>query len=140
MKPVITRVSSMLAAFVIACGSVAALALDWEAAPGHRFAELPVPTAGKAGFAFLPASATGVAFTNVLSEERGLTNQLFMSGSGVAAGDVDGDGWCDLYFCGLDNANVLYRNRGGWKFECHAERARERSLEWSMELVSRVMG
>ncbi len=117
MKPVITRFSSMLAAFVIACGSVAALALDWEAAPGHRFAELPVPTAGKAGFAFLPASATGVAFTNVLSEERGLTNQLFMSGSGVAAGDVDGDGWCDLYFCGLDNANVLYRNRGGWKFE-----------------------
>src|SRR5204863_7934688 len=35
----------------------------------------------------------------------------------VAAGDVDGDGLVDLYFCGLDNNNVLYRNRGNWKFE-----------------------
>jgi enediyne biosynthesis protein E4 len=30
---------------------------------------------------------------------------------------VDGDGWCDLYFCGLDSANRLYRNFGNWKFE-----------------------
>ena len=60
---------------------------------------------------------TGVVFTNVLSDERSAANRNLLSGSGVAAGDIDGDGWCDLYFCGLDSANVLYRNRGDWKFE-----------------------
>ncbi|MGZ8901309.1 MAG: VCBS repeat-containing protein, partial [Limisphaerales bacterium] len=40
-----------------------------------------------------------------------------MNGSGVAAGDIDGDGLTDLYFCGLDSANALYRNLGDWKFE-----------------------
>ncbi|MFN0066934.1 MAG: FG-GAP-like repeat-containing protein [Limisphaerales bacterium] len=44
-------------------------------------------------------------------------NQILLNGSGVAAGDVDGDGWCDLYFCGLDGPNALYRNLGGWRFE-----------------------
>jgi len=34
----------------------------------------------------------------------------------VAAGDVDGDGWCDLYFCGW-RSNALYRNLGNGKFE-----------------------
>ncbi len=37
--------------------------------------------------------------------------------SGVAAGDVDGDGLCDLYFCCEDGPNVLYRNLGNWRFE-----------------------
>ena len=49
--------------------------------------------------------------------ERGITNQLLFGGAGVALGDVDGDGWCDIYFCGQDSPNVLYRNLGGWKFE-----------------------
>jgi hypothetical protein len=40
-----------------------------------------------------------------------------MNGSGVAAGDVDGDGWCDLYFCGLEGGNRLYRNQGNWHFQ-----------------------
>src|SRR5204862_121682 len=30
---------------------------------------------------------------------------------------MTGDGLVDLYFCGLDNHNVLYRNLGQWKFE-----------------------
>ncbi len=45
-----------------------------------------------------------------------MTNQILLNGSGVAAGDVDGDGWCDLYFCGLDGPNALYRNLGNWTF------------------------
>jgi hypothetical protein len=70
---------------------------------------------GKTGFSEMPL--TGIAFTNRLVEERGLTNQIYLNGSGVAAGDFDGDGLCDLYFCGLDSANVLYRNLGNWRFE-----------------------
>jgi hypothetical protein len=58
-----------------------------------------------------------VTFTNLLSDASAARNQILLNGSGVALGDVDGDGWCDLFFCGLDNANALYRNRGDWRFE-----------------------
>ncbi len=69
------------------------------------------------GFTALPPTLTGITFTNRLDEERSLTNQILLNGSGVAAGDVDGDGLCDLYFCGLDAANSLQRNQGNWRFE-----------------------
>jgi enediyne biosynthesis protein E4 len=68
------------------------------------------------GFARMTPQQTGVTFTNVLAESRYLTNQIYLNGSGVALGDVDGDGRCDLYFCGLDGPNALYRNLGGWRF------------------------
>jgi len=58
-----------------------------------------------------------------LAEERGLANRNLLSGSGVAAGDVDGDGLCDLYFCGFDGHNHLYRNLGHWKFQDITEQA-----------------
>ena len=76
-----------------------------------------MPKTGKTGFTRLNGAETGILFTNALTDERGIANRNLLSGSGVAAGDVDGDGWCDLYFCGLDNGNALYRNLGNWKFE-----------------------
>lgn len=69
------------------------------------------------GFTRLPPGATGVLFSNSVSSERSLTNRNLLSGSGIAAGDIDNDGLVDLYFCGLDTDNVLYRNLGNWKFE-----------------------
>ena len=93
------------------------LALDWQNGPGGRLAALPVPQQGKAGFSLMPSALTGINFTNFCSEKTHLTNQIYLNGSGVAAGDVDGDGWCDLYFCSLDGPNVLYRNLGGWRFQ-----------------------
>ena len=44
-----------------------------------------------------------------------LTDQT--SGTGVAIGDVDGDGLPDLYFTVYDQGNRLYRNLGDWRFE-----------------------
>ena len=41
----------------------------------------------------------------------------------MAAGDVDGDGLCDLFFCGLSGGSRLYRNLGGWHFEDITARA-----------------
>ncbi|MEK7675291.1 MAG: CRTAC1 family protein, partial [Verrucomicrobiota bacterium] len=106
---------------VVVSGLVAALpqasALDWQNIPGARVAPLPVPQQGKAGFSLMPSALTGINFTNFCSEKTHLTNQIYLNGSGVAAGDVDGDGWCDLYFCSLDGPNALYRNLGGWKFQ-----------------------
>src|SRR5580765_2363242 len=102
---------------------LAAANYDWKEGNGCRFAELPVPRAGKTGFQLLPAETTGITFTNWLAQDRHLTNQILLNGSGVACGDVDGDGWCDVYFCGLDGPNTLYRNLGGWKFEDVTEAA-----------------
>jgi hypothetical protein len=78
---------------------------------------LPVPTVGKTGFEKLSPAQTGINFTNFLSDPRSVANRNLLSGSGVACGDIDGDGLCDLYFCGLDADNKLFRNLGNWKFE-----------------------
>ena len=92
-------------------------ALDWQTNGPHRFAPLVVPVGGKPGFSLLAPAETKIFFTNTLPQSRHLTNQVLLNGSGVAAGDVDGDGWCDLYFCGLDRPNALYRNLGNWQFQ-----------------------
>ncbi|HYV34060.1 MAG TPA: FG-GAP-like repeat-containing protein, partial [Gemmataceae bacterium] len=46
-----------------------------------------------------------------------MTNAVAHNGSGVAIGDVDGDGWQDIYLCNLQGLNRLYRNLGEWRFE-----------------------
>ncbi|HKS36828.1 MAG TPA: VCBS repeat-containing protein [Verrucomicrobiae bacterium] len=90
---------------------------DWQTGSGFRWFEPNVGTESKDGFKMVGSGLSGITFTNVLPEQRHLTNQILLNGSGVAAGDIDGDGLCDVYFCGLDSTNRLYRNKGGWKFE-----------------------
>jgi enediyne biosynthesis protein E4 len=102
---------------LLRCGWQVVAAPNWEQGEGYRSAPVSVPAAGKPGFTLLNSRMTGITFTNLLSKDRYTTNQIYLNGSGVAAGDVDGDGWCDLYFCGLDGPNVLYRNLGNWRFE-----------------------
>jgi hypothetical protein len=97
--------------------------LKWHEEAGFRWAELPAPPAGAPGFTLLEPALTGLDFTNHLAEETSAFNRILENGSGVALGDVDGDGWCDVYFCRLDGDNVLYRNLGGWRFTNVTERA-----------------
>ncbi len=94
-----------------------ASAVMWQPAPGGRSATLPVVAAEKPGFTLLPATATGLVFTNRLDEWSGAANRVLYNGSGLAAGDYDGDGWVDLFFCNLSGQNALFRNLGGWRFE-----------------------
>ena len=96
---------------------------DVEHGAGYQSHALTVPAGGKAGFTRLPGSVTGITVTNHLSDASAGANQIRLNGSGVAAGDVDGDGRCDLYFCGLEGGNRLYRNLGGWHFEDITEQA-----------------
>ena len=98
-------------------------AAEWQAGDGFRSARLPSVPAHKPGFSKLDSKITGIAFANHLANERSITNRNLLSGSGVAAGDIDGDGLCDLFFCRLDGPSVLYRNLGNWKFEDVTARA-----------------
>ncbi len=131
MKPVVGHRSILkgchaaVLAASICCAAQVVVAGEpgWESGPGYRSRALPVPKQGHNGFTRVPGAVSGILFTNVLSVEGGLRTQLHTNGSGVAAGDVDGDGWCDLFFCGMESEPRLYRNLGGWRFEDVTEAA-----------------
>jgi len=89
---------------------------NWRQEEGYRWAELEPGQGGGPGVRERPASVTGIAFENRLTDADIKQNQHFMNGSGVAAGDVDGDGWPDLYFAQLNGPNRLYKNVGGFAF------------------------
>jgi len=128
---IIPRLSSacfnpVLFVFVAFCSTVIASSaekLSWQQRVDHRFADLQILHDRRVGFTLLSPRETGVAFTNQLSEAATLKNRVLENGSGVAAGDFDGDGLCDLYFCRLEGPNALYRNLGDWRFEDVTDKA-----------------
>ncbi|MDB6035171.1 MAG: ASPIC/UnbV domain protein [Verrucomicrobiales bacterium] len=97
--------------------SFSGVAGEWKTGEGFRSQDLSLPPNGRTFLQRLSPTNTGITFTNFLSEEKGQENSLLTLGAGVAAGDVDGDGLCDLYFIGTQKPNALYRNLGNWKFE-----------------------
>ena len=57
----------------------------------------------------------GVAYTQY-SGSANIYTYIDMTG-GAAAGDVDGDGWTDLFVTRLDGSDILFRNKGDGTFE-----------------------
>ena len=118
-----TTVSLLISALALI---LMAHAQDWHGAEGYRWREISLhpdePQIGQRhealniGFREMPSAQTGIIFSNTLSPWQIIENGNFMNGSGVAAGDFDGDGLCDLYFCSIVGTNALYRNLGGWHF------------------------
>jgi hypothetical protein len=108
---------------LLTCGTgllasiLTASALDWQPGDGFGSAALSVPAQGRTGFTQLQPAQTGIAFTNHLADNSAVGNQILQGGSGVALGDIDGDGWCDVYLCRIEGPNALYRNLGHWRFE-----------------------
>ncbi|MBL9127336.1 MAG: VCBS repeat-containing protein, partial [Verrucomicrobiales bacterium] len=76
----------------------------------------PGPPTRNVGLEPVPDTISGIRFTNSLPAQDAARNQILLDGSGVAAGDVDGDGRVDLYFCALRAGNRLFRNLGSWRF------------------------
>lgn len=97
--------------------------LEWHEREGYRWAAVDPGTWGEAGLSPLSGSDTGIRFENRLTEREIERNQHYMNGSGVAVGDVNGDGWADLYFARLNGPNRLYENRGGFRFQEGTEAA-----------------
>ncbi|MDP6891795.1 MAG: FG-GAP-like repeat-containing protein [Verrucomicrobiota bacterium] len=100
----------LLGAIVVVCAEENIKGELWSAV------KLQFNKSRTSGFKSVESSITNIDFSNLLDNERSIRNRNLLSGSGVAAGDIDNDGLCDLYFCGLENGNKLYRNLGGWKF------------------------
>ena len=67
--------------------------------------------------------ALGITWTNSLPPSKYVERQNLMNGGGVALGDYDGDGQCDIFLCNRFGPSALLRNLGNWRFEDQAVRA-----------------
>lgn len=117
------RFSIYLFTLVILGGCWGGQDVEWHDEDGYRWRSVDPGFWGEAGFSRLDSSLTGISFENRLTDEEIDENQHFMNGSGVAAGDVNGDGWTDLYFARLHGPNRLYLNTGGFAFQERTEEA-----------------
>src|SRR5215212_1008148 len=71
-------------------------------------------------FALLPADSTGIDFTNKIVEDESINVLQYensYNGGGVAIGDLNNDGFDDVYITSNGNGNRLYLNHGNFKFE-----------------------
>jgi len=100
----------------VQAGQARKAALPEPLPTGYRRIPLEVPATGHAGFTLMDPRQTGIDFTNTLSEQNAAQNQIRLNGSGVALGDVDGDGLCDIFVCSCEGKVALYKNLGGWRF------------------------
>src|SRR4026208_395557 len=65
---------------------------QWQQGIGFRSSPLTPLATGKPGFTLLSSDQTGIDFTNHLSDAKAAETQIRLNGSGVALGDINGDG------------------------------------------------
>jgi hypothetical protein len=71
-------------------------------------------------FKILSSQQTNIHFNNAISENESLnvlSYEYFYNGGGVAVGDINNDGFEDLFFTGNMKPNKLYLNQGNFKFK-----------------------
>ncbi len=80
-------------------------------------------------FEAIPSKQSGIDFVNRILEKQELNifnYRNFYNGGGVAIGDVNNDGWADIYATSNFEQNKLYLNKGAktpWQFEEVTEKA-----------------
>src|SRR6266404_3212144 len=98
----------------------------WHDEGTYRWRELPVTRGDRAGFTELSAEELGIRFVDSVPEDSVLQNRNLALGSGVALGDIDGDGLVDIFLAKVGGPSALYKNLGSWKFR---DITRESGLE-----------
>ncbi len=79
-------------------------------------------------FEQVSANYSGINFANTIKEnvetkENLLDYDFFYNGAGVGIADLNNDGLDDIFFCGNQEDNRLYLNKGDLKFEDISEKA-----------------
>ncbi len=86
-------------------------------------------------FESVSSKTTNVTFQNTLtpSEDVNILDYLyFYNGAGVAVGDINNDGWVDVYFASNQEKNKLYLNKGDFTFEDITKKAGvEGTSDWN---------
>lgn len=88
---------------------------------------------------FSMVDSTGIQFTNTVHDTKELNilnYRNFYNGGGVAIGDINNDGWADVFFTANQGSNKLYLNKGNWKFEdISAKAGFKDKKQWSTGVV-----
>ncbi|MBK1876691.1 VCBS repeat-containing protein [Pelagicoccus mobilis] len=102
--------------FLLACVPAASFAEAVRLSPVEPLRE------GATLFDKIDSKESGIVFESRFENPQlwgRLWRQYFIGsiGSGIALGDVNGDGLPDIFFVGKDSPNALYLNRGDFRFE-----------------------
>ena len=85
-------------------------------------------------FELLEPSRTGVTFANTITTSDSFnvqTDVYIYNGAGVAIGDVDNDGFPDVFFAGNMVSSRLYLNKQHMRFDDITDRAGVRTNRWA---------
>lgn len=75
---------------------------------------------------FESVQGTGIIFENKVTDTDSLNivnYRNFYNGGGVATGDINNDGWMDVFFTANQGPNKLFLNKGDWTFEDISDKA-----------------
>ena len=98
-------------------------------------------------FELKPSSETNIEFENNLIFDQDFnvyTYRNFYNGGGVSIGDINNDGLADIYFTSNQSKNILYLNKGDFKFQditdiYHCNSCRPRSISTYTRDISNIL-
>ncbi len=86
-------------------------------------------------FSLVSANDSNLTFNNAVQqtkENNHMINSQFISGGGVAVGDINNDGLDDIYFTGNQVRDQLFLNKGNLEFENISDKAGiSKDKKWS---------